>query len=59
MKKIVPDPPALTPEAAASHELSLDRVAANRALDFYLLDQKPSRHGPSVRLIALPGRLGD
>lgn len=52
MKKIVPDPPAFSPEAAASHELSLDRVAANRALDFYLLGHKPSRHAaPSAYAI--------
>ncbi len=45
MKKIVPDPPISLPHAAAECDsLSLDRAATDRALDFYLLDPKPSRH---------------
>ncbi|HCN62152.1 MAG TPA: DUF3077 domain-containing protein [Pseudomonas sp.] len=45
MKKIVPDPPTLPlHEAAQCSDVSLDRAAAERALDFYLLDPKPPRH---------------
>ena len=45
MKKIVPDPPALTPQTAAQcAALSLDRAATERALDYYLHDHKPPRH---------------
>ena len=44
MKKITPDPPVFTPLAAAQCEAqSLDRAAADRALDYYLLDFKPPR----------------
>ena len=44
MKKITPDPPAFTPHAAAQCDAqSLDRAAADRALDYYLLDFKPPR----------------
>ena len=44
MKKIVPDPPALTPQTAAQCEaLSLDRAATERALDYYLQNHKPYR----------------
>ena len=44
MKKITPDPPAFTPLAAAQCDAqSLDRAAADRALDYYLLDFKPPR----------------
>ena len=43
MKKIVPDPPAFTlPDAAGCTPESLDRAAANRALDYYLTDHKPA-----------------
>jgi len=45
MKKIVPDPPALSPHIAAQcDELSLDRAATDRALNFYLQEPKPPRH---------------
>ncbi|WP_350581455.1 DUF3077 domain-containing protein [Pseudomonas sp. HY2-MNA-CIBAN-0224] len=45
MKMIVPDPPTLPlHEAAQCSDVSLDRAAAERALDFYLLDPKPPRH---------------
>lgn len=37
MKKIVPDPPLSMPDAAASDDSLLDRVAADRALNYYLL----------------------
>ena len=44
MKKIVPDPPAFTlPDAAGCTPESLDRAAANRALDYYLTDHRPVR----------------
>ena len=44
MKKIVPDPPAFTlPDAAECTPESLDRAAANRALDYYLTDHRPVR----------------
>ena len=44
MKKITPDPPIFTPhDAALCDAQSLDRAAANRALDYYLLDFKPPR----------------
>ena len=44
MKKITPDPPVFTPLAAAQCDAqSLDRAAADRALDYYLLDFKPPR----------------
>ena len=45
MKKITPDPPSFTlHDAAQCSDVSLDRAAAERALDFYLLDPKPPRH---------------
>ena len=45
MKKIVPDPPTLPlHDTAQCSDVSLDRAAAERALDFYLLDPKPPRH---------------
>ena len=45
MKKIVPDPPTLPlHDTAQCSDMSLDRAAAERALDFYLLDPKPPRH---------------
>ena len=45
MKKLVPDPPALPLQTAAQCDASsLDRAAAERALDFYLLEPKPPRH---------------
>ena len=71
MKKIVPDPPTLPlHDTAQCSDVSLDRAAAERALDFYLLDPKPPRHvdqatyaipgfGPGVRLVALRGRFGE
>lgn len=44
MKKIAPDPPCLTLHDAAQRDAqSLDRAAADRALDFYLLTPKPPR----------------
>ena len=44
MKKLVPDPPAFTPQDAAPCDPQLlDRAAANRALDYYLHGHKPSR----------------
>ena len=44
MKKITPDPPVSTPHDAAQCDAqSLDRAAADRALDYYLLDFKPPR----------------
>ena len=43
MKKIVPDPPSFTlQDAAQCAPESLDRAAANRALDYYLTDHKPA-----------------
>ena len=43
MKKIVPDPPSFTlQDAAQCTPESLDRAAANRALDYYLTDHKPA-----------------
>ena len=43
-EKIVPDPPAFTlPDAAGCTPESLDRAAANRALDYYLTDHRPVR----------------
>ena len=45
MKKIVPDPPTLPLlDAAQCNDVLLDRAAAERALDFYLLEPKPPRH---------------
>ena len=45
MKKLVPDPPALPLlDAAQCNDVLLDRAAAERALDFYLLEPKPPRH---------------
>ena len=45
MKKLVPDPPSFTlQDAAQCDALSLDRAAAKRALNYYLLDHKPPRH---------------
>ena len=42
MKKITPDPPCFTlHDAAQGDAQSLDRAAANRALDHYLLPPKP------------------
>ena len=44
MKKIAPDPPCLTLHDAAQRDAqSLDRAAADRALDFYLLTPNPPR----------------
>ena len=44
MKKLVPDPPAFTPQDAAPCDPQLlDRAAANRALDYYLHGHKPTR----------------
>ena len=44
MKKIVPDPPSFTlQDAAQCTPESLDRAAANRALDYYLTDHRPVR----------------
>ena len=42
MKKIVPDPPASPLNAAASDDLLLDRAAADRALNHYLLTPPPT-----------------
>lgn len=41
MKKIVPDPPLSMPDAGATDDPLLDRVAADRALNYYLLDNQP------------------
>ena len=44
MKRITPDPPSFTlHDAAQCDAQSLDRAAADRALDYYLLDQRPPR----------------
>ena len=44
MKKIVPDPPSSgLPDAAECLALSLDRAAAERALNDYLNDHQPAR----------------
>ena len=44
MKKLVPDPPAFTPQDAVPCDPQLlDRAAANRALDYYLHGHKPTR----------------
>ena len=44
MNKITPDPPSFTlHDAAQGDAQSLDRAAADRALDFYLLTPKPPR----------------
>ena len=44
MKKIVPDPPSSgLPDAAECLALSLDRAAAERALNYYLNDHQPAR----------------
>ena len=49
MKKITPDPPVFAPQAAAPCVAQLlDRAAANRALDYYLLDFKPPRQVATV-----------
>lgn len=42
MKKIVPDPPASPLNVAASDDLLLDRAAADRALNHYLLTPAPT-----------------
>ena len=42
MKKIVPDPPASPLNVAASDDLLLDRAAADRALNHYLLTPPPT-----------------
>ena len=46
MKKLVPDPPSFTlqDDAAQCDSQSLDRAAADRALNYYLQDHKPIRH---------------
>ena len=44
MKKITPDPPVSPLDAAQCNDVLLDRAAAERALDFYLLEPKPPRH---------------
>jgi len=45
MKKIVPDPPAPSlHDAAECDAQSLDRAAAERALNYYLQEPKPPRH---------------
>ena len=44
MKKIVPDPPALSlQDAAQCNSQSLDRAATDRALDYYLQSHLPAR----------------
>ena len=44
MKKIVPDPPSSgLSDAAECLALSLDRAAAERALNYYLNDHQPAR----------------
>ena len=43
MKKITPDPPAFPFDAADSNDPLLDRVAAERALNYYLQGHKPFR----------------
>ena len=44
MKKITPDPPSFTLQDAAQCDTqSLDRAAADRALDFYLQSHMPAR----------------
>ena len=44
MKKVVPDPPSFTlQDAAQCDPLSLDRAAADRALDYYLKSHLPAR----------------
>ena len=54
MKKIVPDPPVLPlQDAAQCDSQSLDRAAADRALDFYLQDHKPARP-MSMAMFAIP-----
>ena len=54
MKKITPDPPSFTlQDAAQCDSQSLDRAAADRALDFYLQDHKPARP-MSMAMFAIP-----
>lgn len=53
MKKVTPDPPELTSETAACDDLLQDRAAANRALNYYLLDPKPAQH-VSAATYAIP-----
>ena len=43
MKKITPDPPVSSLDAADSHNPLLDRAAAERALNYYLQGHKPIR----------------
>ena len=54
MKRITPDPPSFTlHDAAQCDSQSLDRAAANRALDYYLLDHRPPRPLSTV-MYAIP-----
>ncbi|MEB0069617.1 DUF3077 domain-containing protein, partial [Pseudomonas sp. CCI3.1] len=43
MKKITPDPPVSPLDAADSHDPLLDRIATERALNYYLQNHKPFR----------------
>ena len=54
MKRITPDPPSFTlHDAAQCDAQSLDRAAADRALDYYLLDHRPPRP-VSTAIFAIP-----
>ena len=53
MKKITPDPPVTALYAADSHDPLLDRIAVERALNYYLQNHKPQRPMGTVRL-AIP-----
>ena len=43
MKKITPDPPVSPLDAADSNDPLLDRIAVERALNYYLQNHKPQR----------------
>ena len=53
MKKITPDPPVTPLYAADSHDPLLDRIAVERALNYYLQNHKPQRPMGTARL-AIP-----